>query len=148
MLWIDLIWLVGWFKTIFNIISVVTDELFLSSWLAANLRKKMENGKAEDQTSDILFLTHYFIDTHFNASTTDSFWKHCGKRRNCSKRAFSPFPTMFSTQIIESPFVHIFDISLFAAELEEPKIGISGKGLRPLPTELRGLSTCSGWIKV
>ena len=37
---------------------------------------------------------------------------------------------MLSTQIIVSPFVHIFDIiSLFAPELEEPKIGISGKGL-------------------
>ena len=37
---------------------------------------------------------------------------------------------MFSTQIIVSPFVHIFDIiSLFAAELKEPKIGISGKEL-------------------
>ena len=33
-------------------------------------------------------------------------------------------------QIIVSPSVHIFDISLFAAELEKPKIGISGKGLR------------------
>ena len=33
-------------------------------------------------------------------------------------------------QIIVYPFVHIFDIiSLFAAELEGPKIGISGKGL-------------------
>ena len=33
-------------------------------------------------------------------------------------------------QIIVSPFVHIFDIiSLFAADLEELKIGISGKGL-------------------
>ena len=33
-------------------------------------------------------------------------------------------------QIIVSPFVHVFDIiSLFAAELEEPKTGISGKGL-------------------
>ena len=33
-------------------------------------------------------------------------------------------------QIIVSPFVHIFDIiSLFAAELVEPKIGIWGKGL-------------------
>ena len=33
-------------------------------------------------------------------------------------------------QIIISPFVHIFDIiSLFAAEFEEPKIDISGKGL-------------------
>ena len=39
---------------------------------------------------------------------------------------------MFSTHhIIVFPFVHIFDIvSLFCAELEEPKIGISGKGLR------------------
>ena len=38
---------------------------------------------------------------------------------------------MFSTQSDNCiPFVHIFDIiSLFAAELEEPKIGISGKGL-------------------
>ena len=34
------------------------------------------------------------------------------------------------SQIILSPFVHIFDtISLFVAELEEPKIGISGEGL-------------------
>ena len=38
---------------------------------------------------------------------------------------------MFSTQSDNcSPFVHIFHIiSLFAAEFEEPKIGISGKGL-------------------
>ena len=33
-------------------------------------------------------------------------------------------------QKIVSPFVNIFEIiSLFATELEEPKIGISGKGL-------------------
>ena len=37
---------------------------------------------------------------------------------------------MFSSQ---SPFVHIFDIiSLVAFELEEPKIGISGKGLKKM----------------
>ena len=73
-------------------------------------------------------LTLYSIDTHINASTTDSFWKHCGKRRNCS---FLLFPqSLLLNQKIVSPFVHIFDIiSLFAAELEEPKIGISGKGL-------------------
>ena len=36
----------------------------------------------------------------------------------------------YSVKKIVSPFVNIFDIiSLFAAELEEPKIGISGKGL-------------------
>ena len=34
-------------------------------------------------------------------------------------------------QITVSPFDHIFDIiSLFAAEFENPKIGMSGKGLR------------------
>ena len=46
---------------------------------------------------------------------------------------------MFSTQsdtVIESPFVHNFDIiSLLAAELEEPKIGISGKDLKCILNE-------------
>ena len=40
---------------------------------------------------------------------------------------------MISTQIIVSPFIHIFDIMSSFAELEEPKIGISGKGLRIIP---------------
>ena len=36
----------------------------------------------------------------------------------------------YSIRKIISPFVNIFDIiSLFAAELEEPKIGMWGKGL-------------------
>ena len=45
---------------------------------------------------------------------------------------FLLFPQCFFllNQIIVSPFAHIFDIiSLLAAELEEPLIGISGKGL-------------------
>ena len=44
---------------------------------------------------------------------------------------FLLFPQCFlPNQIIVCPFVHIFDvISLFAAELEDPKIGIWGKGL-------------------
>ena len=73
----------------------------------------------------------YSIDTHFDASTTDRFGIHCGKRRNCSLRAISPFPKMFVlNQIIVSPFAHIFGIIyLFAAQLEDPKIGTSGKGL-------------------
>ena len=39
------------------------------------------------------------------------------------------FPQCFLLhQIVVSPFLYIFGIlSLFAAELEEPKIGISGK---------------------
>ena len=40
------------------------------------------------------------------------------------------FSTMFLlNQRIVSPFVNIYDISLFAAELEEPEIGMWGKGL-------------------
>ena len=44
---------------------------------------------------------------------------------------FRLFPQCFLfNQIIVSPFIHIFDIiSLFPAESEKPKIGISGKGL-------------------
>ena len=52
-----------------------------------------------------------------------------------------------------SPFAHIFDmISLFAVELEEPKIGISGKGLtlrlssmtnRPLAESIDQRSNCT-----
>ena len=43
---------------------------------------------------------------------------------------FSFSHVFYSNQIIVSPFVNIFDIvSLFAAEFEEPKVGISGKGI-------------------
>ena len=47
-------------------------------------------------------------------------------------KQFLLFPQCFLlNQIIVPQFVHIFDIMfLFAAELEEPKIGIRGKGLR------------------
>ena len=43
----------------------------------------------------------------------------------------SPFPTMFLlNQKIVFPFVHFYGIvSLFPAEWEEPKIGISRKGI-------------------
>ena len=33
----------------------------------------------------------------FYVSSVQVFWKHCGKRRNCSQLAISPFPTVFST---------------------------------------------------
>ena len=55
-----------------------------------------------------------------------------GKGEIAYDKQFLLFPQCFLlNQVIVSPFVHIFDImSLFAAELEKPKIGISGKGLR------------------
>ena len=57
-----------------------------------------------------------------------------GKGEIACNEQFLLFPQCFLlNQINVSPFVHIFDIiSLFAAELEEPKIGISGKGLKEL----------------
>ena len=50
------------------------------------------------------------------------------------KEEIARFPQCFLlNQKIVSTFVNIFDfISLFAAELEEPKIGIRGKGLKHL----------------
>ena len=44
---------------------------------------------------------------------------------------FFLFPQCFLlNQIIVSPFVHVLDIlSVFAAELEEPEIGVWGKQL-------------------
>ena len=55
-----------------------------------------------------------------------------GKEEIARNEQFLLFPQCFVlNQVTVSPFVHIFDIiSLFAAELEEPKIGISGKGLK------------------
>ena len=54
-----------------------------------------------------------------------------GKGEIARNEQFLLFPQCFLlNRIIVSPLVHIFDIlSLFAAESEEPKIGISGKGL-------------------
>ena len=54
-----------------------------------------------------------------------------GKGQTAREEQFLFFPQCFQlSQVSISPFVHIFDIiSLFAIELEEPKIGISGKGI-------------------
>ena len=55
-----------------------------------------------------------------------------GKGEIARNEQFLLFPQCFlPNQIIVSPFVHIFDIiSLFAAELEEPKNGNSVEGLK------------------
>ena len=54
-----------------------------------------------------------------------------GKGEIARDEQFLLFSQCFQlNQVIVSLFVHVFDIkSLFAAELEEPKIGISGTGL-------------------
>ena len=74
-------------------------------------------------------LTLYSIDTHFNASTQTAFENIVGKEEIAHNDQFLLFPQCFLLkQKIVSPFVNIHDIlSLFAAVLEESKIGISGK---------------------
>ena len=44
---------------------------------------------------NIRFNPFSHIDAFWSAAK--NFWKHCGKRRNCSKQTISPFVTMFST---------------------------------------------------
>ena len=60
-----------------------------------------------------------------------AFENTVGKGEIARNEQFHLFPQCFQlNQITRSPFVHIFEIiSLFAVELEEPKICISGKGL-------------------
>ena len=54
-----------------------------------------------------------------------------GKEEIARKEQFLLFPRFLLNQKIVSPFINIVDIIfLFATELEEPKIGISGKGLK------------------
>ena len=61
-----------------------------------------------------------------------AFEKIVGKGEIARNEQFLLFPQCFLlNQIIVSPFVRNFDVkSLFAAEFEERKIGISGKGLK------------------
>ena len=87
-----------------------------------------------EQYSMKKILTLYSIVTHFHASTIDSFGNIVGKGEIARDEQFLLFPKCFLlNQIIVSPFFHIFDIIfLCATEFEEPKFGISGKGLMPL----------------
>ena len=54
-----------------------------------------------------------------------AFENTVGKKEIAHDEQFILFPQSFIlSQKITSPFVNINDISLFAAELEEPKIGM------------------------
>ena len=74
------------------------------------------------------FTPQILICTHQHKTAFENI---LGKEEIARNEQFLLFPQLFLlSQIIVSPFVHIFDIiSLFTAELEDPKIGISGKGL-------------------
>ena len=71
-----------------------------------------------------ILLTHSHSMTPFDAPGKQAFWKHCGKRRNCSLRAISPFPTVFSTSLNNSlPFSSNLKLSFAKSfDLEQCKI--------------------------
>ena len=50
-----------------------------------------------------------FHHCFFFSSAVQAFWKQCGKRRNCSKQAISPFLTVFF-YLFEEPFFHFCQI--------------------------------------
>ena len=78
-------------------------------------------------------ITLYSINTHLNPSNNRHLLKKTlwGKEEIARNEQFLLFPQCFLlNQKIVSPFVNIYDIiSLFAAELQEPKLGMCGKGL-------------------
>ena len=84
----------------------------------------------------------------FDASTTDSFENIVGKGEIARNEQFLLFQQCFLlNQIIVFPFVHIFDIiSLFPAELEERKFGISGKVLNELISPKSLLRNVLGYV--
>ena len=79
--------------------------------------------------------TLYSIGTCFNDQQQRDFENIVGKGEIARNEQFLLFPQCFLlNQIIVSTYINISDIlSLLAAELEEPKIGISSNGLyRPV----------------
>ena len=77
-----------------------------------------------------LLLTLSQTSPGFYVSAGQVFWKHCGKRRNCSRRTISPFPTVFSTRLDNFlPFSSNLKLSSANCfSLEESKICRSEKG--------------------
>ena len=75
-------------------------------------------------------LTLFSIDTHLTHQQQTAFENIVGKGEIARNEQFLLCPQSFLlNQITVSPFVHIFDIvSLFAAELEEPKLAYEVKG--------------------
>ena len=113
-----------WVKTSYNQSVSQSVYIVVLNYTVQNSHQK----HTQTQNTD---LTLYSIDTHLDASTTDSFENIVGKGGIGCNKQFLLFRHCFLlNQIIVSPFIHISDIvSLFAAELEKPKITITGKGL-------------------
>ena len=68
--------------------------------------------------------THSHTMTPFGVPGKQAYLKHCGKRRNCSLGAISPFPVVFSTRLDNFlPFSSNFELSSANSfSLEESKV--------------------------
>ena len=84
--------------------------------------------------------------TPLDAPGKQAFWKHCGKRRNYSQRAISPFPTVFSTHLDNFlPFSSNLKLSSANSfSLEESKIFRLVVGLRYRDREDQILNLAKG----
>ena len=60
-----------------------------------------------------------------------TFWKHCDKRWNCSRRAISPFATMFSTLLNYYTFINrdVSNLSALYFKVVCRRYVVWGKGL-------------------
>ena len=63
-----------------------------------------------------LHLTLSQTSPGFYLSAIQVFRKYCGKRRNCSQRAISPFPTVFST-LLENFLLYSSNLKLSSGKL-------------------------------
>ena len=79
------------FSTKFTTRSMLSAKFNYSSANAFNLAKNYSLVKTR------ICLTLFQTSHYFYMSKVQVYRKHCGKMRNCSSRAISPFPSVFST---------------------------------------------------
>ena len=93
----------------------------------------------------VLFYTNPLLHRYsFQHINNRQLLKRVGKEEIARNKQFLLFPQCFLlNEKIVSPFVNNYDIiSLFAAELEEPKIGVSGTGLKNKSSRLIFTNYC------
>ena len=105
------------------------------------------------QHSSIFFKIMGLFDTGLTLSKTNPgfyvsvvqvFGKHCGKRRNCSWRAISPFPTVFSTLFgkLSAIFIKFKIVVCQRFEFGSLKF-VVWERVNPFPNKLKFLRVCS-----
>ena len=104
--------------------------------ICETLYQILDKSKFKEIADDKIIVTQklilYSTDTRFNTSTTQTaFENNVGKGEIARNEQFLLYPQCFLLkQIMVCSFIYTFAIiSLFTAELEEPRIGIWGKGL-------------------